>query len=288
MPVVLTLHGYLAWEAASDRELTEGSDQYNRFLELEKLSHRIAWRIVCVDTRIRDHVLSLGCIEAPRVTVLPNAVDTETFRPPTGAQMRGARERLGLPKDSPVLLCPRRLVPKNGVDRAILAMKTVAKSRPDAILLVAGDGPQMREMQGLVAREGLAANVRLLGSVPHDRILEHYFSSDIVVIPSVISSGVMEATSLSMLEGMATSRPVIVTNIGGLKETVTDGKNGLVVEQGDPGAIASAALALLDDPSKAASLGSAAREHVEKHHSKTAHAKRMLEEYAKSMDDGPQ
>jgi glycosyltransferase involved in cell wall biosynthesis len=288
LPVVLTLHGYLTWEAASDGELTEGSPQYARSLELEKQVHHSAWRVVCVDTRIRDHVHTLSGIDGSRVTVLPNAVDTETFAPPTEAQRREARTRLGSSPTTPVILCPRRLVAKNGVDRAVLAMRSVAKVHPEAVLLVAGDGPQRREIEALVDGEGLARNVRLLGSIPHARILDHYISSDIVVIPSVVSSGVMEATSLSMLEGMATARPVVVTDIGGLKETVQDGRTGLVVRQGDPEAIASAVLDLLRDPARAKALGTAAREHVEKHHSKLAHAKRMLEEYRLAVAQGPQ
>jgi glycosyltransferase involved in cell wall biosynthesis len=110
-------------------------------------------------------------------------------------------------------------------------------------------------------------------------VYQYFAAADAIVIPSVLSAGVEEATSLSMLEGMACGKPVIVTAVGGLKETVRDGATGLIVPPADPPAIAAAALRLLSDPELRARIGVSARKYVEDHHSYTAHAKLVLAEY---------
>jgi len=91
-----------------------------------------------------------------------------------------------------------------------------------------------------------------------------------------------------MLEGMSCAKPVIVTDVGGLKETVRDGETGLVVQQGSPEAIAHAVDKLLRDPALATRLGKAAREYVKNNHSYTNHAKRMLAEFERAVREGPQ
>lgn len=287
VPIILTLHGYFTREAASDGELREGSLQYQRFLEMERRVYRNAWRIVCVDTRIREYVSSIENVEEKRMSVLPNAVDTDTFVPATPARRTASRQKLGLPDDAFVILCPRRLVAKNGVTFAVKALASLKDTLPSARLILAGDGPQKAEIEGMIHTEGLRDRVRVEGSVPHDNILRYYDASDAVLIPSVQVAGVEEATSLSMLEGMACGKPVIVTNVGGLKETVRDGVTGLVVIQKDSEAIAKEILDISKNAELAALLGKNARKYVEEHHSYVEHAKTMLAEYRKAALDGP-
>lgn len=283
IPVVLTLHGYFTREASSSHELREGSPAFERFLALEKGAYERAERIVCVDSRIRDYVLAMANVPRERVAVLPNAVDTEAFRPADAVGKAEARRALGLDGPATVVLCPRRLVVKNGVDHAVRAAGLMAKDGKDIRLVLAGDGPERANIEGLVRDLGLRDRVVMEGTVPHERIARFYAASDAVLIPSVSSVGVQEATSLSMLEGMSAGLPVVVTGIGGLKETVRHGETGLVVPEADPGAIASALGSLVHDRAMAAALGRAAREYVVSHHSYLAHAKTMAGEYAKAL-----
>lgn len=278
-PTVLTLHGYYSREACSVGEMPEDSPQYERAMALERSMYDRAARIVCVDSRIRRYILDEVVMDESKITVLPNAVDTMKFVPLEDVRKNARRSSLGLPEDRLMILCPRRLVPKNGVVFAVRAMTHVVKSVPDALLVLAGDGPQRREIESTTRKLGLKNNVLIAGSIPHDRIEGFYSASDVVLIPSILSSGVEEATSLSMLEGMACGKPVIVTNVGGLKETVVDGKTGIIVPDKDPEAIAAAAVRLWTDRSLANDLGVGARIQVERNHSHSVHAKKMLEQY---------
>jgi len=288
VPLVLTMHGYYSREAASDGEIKTGSPEFMRIQEIERDAYRHAWRIVCVDTRIKDYVISEFDIDASIVSVLPNAVDTDGFAETTPVQKKNARKKLRLPQELKIILCSRRMVPKNGIPVAVEAMKIVKEQQPKAILVLAGDGPERGTVELIIQNGHLENEIRLVGSVPHAQIADYYAASDIVLVPSIKSEGVEEATSLSMLEGMSCGKPVIVTDVGGLKETVRDGETGLVVQQGSPEAIAHAVDKLLRDPALATRLGKAAREYVKNNHSYTNHAKRMLAEFERAVREGPQ
>ena len=286
VPMILTLHGYFTREAASDAEISEASEHFKHYMEIERKACERAWRIVCVDSRIGEYVKSTFGVRAERITVIPNAVDIERFHPVSEEQKTVARQELEIPKDAFIILCPRRLVPKNGVAFAVKAMKELDRNRK-ALLILAGDGPERRSIEDLVKAEGLSERVLIRGSVQHRIIDRYYAAADAIVIPSVLSAGVEEATSLSMLEGMAAGKPVIVTDIGGLKETVQNGETGVVVRQADSGALNHAVERIMSDREFADRLGTAARSFVEKRHSHTAHAVAMLCEYDRAEDDGP-
>lgn len=283
MRMVLTLHGYFTMEATSDRELHDGSPQNVRFKEMEKQVYEQATRIICVDSKIRDYVLSMSSTKAEKVAVIPNAVDVNRFRPPTPVQKNAFRKELDLPEDALVVLCPRRLVVKNGVEFAVQAMTQVKKSNPKAILILAGDGPEKAHIEDIVSQQCLWESVRMAGSVPHERIVKFYGASDLVLIPSVASAGVEEATSLAMLEGMASGKPVIVTDIGGLKETVRNGRTGLIVPQANPDAMAEAIAKLSTDKELYQFISSNALEYVREEHSHLVHAKKVLTEYERAL-----
>ncbi|MBU0685163.1 MAG: glycosyltransferase family 4 protein [Thermoplasmatota archaeon] len=282
-PVVLTLHGYYAREAASDGEISEGSPEYRMILEIEKEAYVHATRIICVDSRIKDYVLSNPDIRTTKVVAIPNAVDVDEFVPPTEEKRRACRSSLGIPGESLVLLCPRRLVPKNGVLYAVLSMRPLLEKNPNALLIVAGNGPERSNLETTAKEGGVKDHVRFVGSIPHRDVYQYYAAADVIVIPSILSAGVEEATSLSMLEGMACAKPVIVTSVGGLKETVRDGITGLVVEPANPEAIAEAAIRLAADPGLRMKLGSAARAHAVENNSYVAHAQSVLAEYEKAV-----
>ncbi len=282
VPLVLTLHGYFSSEAASDGELVADGPTFKRYIETERKVYTEASRIICVDTRIAKHVKSLAGVMDEKVVVVPNAVEVERFAAPAGTANGVFKDAIRVPRGSFVVLCPRRLVPKNGVPVAVRAMAGVAREVPEAVLLVAGDGPDRDRVLEAIREDDLSRNVILLGPVPHSQMPLFYGAADVVVIPSVLSEGVEEATSLSMLEGMAAKRAVVVTDVGGLKETVRDGVTGIIVRQNDPRALASAMVKLYKDAALARKLAQAGFEYVKANHSYQEHARRVLAEFGKA------
>ncbi|WP_158287665.1 glycosyltransferase family 4 protein [Falsiroseomonas bella] len=186
-----------------------------------------------------------------RIGVVPNGVDLDRFRPlPPDPARRAA---LGL-AERRVILAPSRLVPRKGVDRLIAAMPAIRAAHPEAILLVAGDGPQRAELEALAQACGGAESVRFAGAIPAEDMPALYALADFVALPNRAEPGESDGTPLVFLEANACGRPVIGGRAGGTAEAVTDGRNGLLVDGEDSGAIAAAALRLLDDPAFAARL----------------------------------
>ncbi|WP_137180310.1 glycosyltransferase family 4 protein [Roseomonas sp. AR75] len=190
-------------------------------------------------------------VSAERIAVIPNGVDLDRFRPlPPDPARRAA---LGL-EGRRVILAPTRLVPRKGVDRLIAAMPAIRARHPQALLLVAGEGPQRAQLEALAQAAGGAESVRFVGAVPAEDMPALYALADFVALPNRAEPGESDGTPLVFLEANACGRPVIGGRAGGTAEAVTDGVNGLLVEGADPAAIAAAALRLLDDPALAARL----------------------------------
>ncbi|WP_270939392.1 glycosyltransferase family 4 protein, partial [Falsiroseomonas oryzae] len=186
-----------------------------------------------------------------KVAVLPNGVDLDRFRPlPPDPARRAA---LGL-EGRRVILAPTRLVPRKGVDRLIAAMPAVRARMPEALLLVAGEGPQRGGLDALAATCGGHDAIRFAGAVPPAEMPALYAVAEIVALPNRADPGESDGVPLVFLEANACGRPVIGGRAGGTPEVVTDGVNGLLVDGEDSDAIAAAVLRVLDDPALAARL----------------------------------
>jgi len=272
---VLTLHGYFARENVEFIKNQNDRDNVYPFLfETEAKGMKNAAHIVTVDQRLKDYVLSEFGYSPEKVTVLYNAVDTDTFRPVSKEEQAAIKEKTRFRRDDFIVLVPRRLVEKNGVIYAARAMKQVTGE--NVKLLIAGDGP---ERQKILAEAGSDPRIKLLGTVPHDEVAPYYMMADLVLIPSATTHGIQEATSLAMLEGMSCGKAVICSAIGGMREVIQHMKNGVLVKEKEPEEIAKAIRQLMEGPSLMADLGRIAREYVLKNHSYLAHAQKVLAIY---------
>jgi len=263
---LLTVHGYFTREALSRRGLRPGTVGEAAFARWEAAGYRAATRIVAVDSRIAEHIR--GTVGRDDARVQPNFIDMAWADALPGRQQ--ARRELGL-DDRPWILCPRRLTPKNGVHVAIAALE----QWPEAGLLVVGDGVDRERLEQQAREGGLAERVRFAGSKPHGAMAAYYAAADLIAVPSVPVAGVEEATSIAVLEGMASGRPVVASAIGGLKELIASGRNGILVPPNDPPALARA---LQEALGQVARLGAAARDDVRRDHSADAAARAFLDD----------
>jgi len=227
--------------------------------------------VITVDTRLKNYVINELGFSEKNIVVIQNAVDTVRFCPVDGKTKSELRAKLGLPVDRIVVLVPRRLVPKNGVTFAAQAAKNLDDGRFFFVFL--GDGPQRESILKII--EG-TNNVLVLPAVPNSKIHSYYQASDVVLVPSVASNDVQEATSLSMLEGMACGKVVVCSNIGGMAEVVKDGVNGFLVEEGSVESICDKLLYIERNTEIASNIGQIARTYVEKNHSYLEHSRKIM------------
>jgi glycosyltransferase involved in cell wall biosynthesis len=153
--------------------------------------------------------------------------------------------------DCPIVFTPARLYSRKGHIHLLQAATLV----PDALFVLAGDGPERARLEECARQLGVAARVRFLGQ--RQDIPQLLASCDLFVLPSLY-----EGLPLSVLEAMAAGKPVIATAIRGTDEAVIHGKTGLLVAPGNPVDLAAAIRKLLSDRALAAQLAQAGKARV--------------------------
>ena len=275
-PVVLTVHGPWHREIAmvTGLDLTHPTIRWLRQLEVNACLQADA--VISVDQAHADYVRSFG--RHDRLWTITNFVDSSQYHDRIAAQPFPDQVETWV-AGRPVVFCPRRLVPKNGVTTAVKAMARLKERGTRAALVVAGYGQQRAEVEALIRELEVEDHVRLLGSVAPEHMPGWYRRSALVVVPSVSIVGVEEATSIAALEGQACGRPVVASALGGLREIIEDGATGLLVPQGDEASLADAIARVLSDLNLAARLGRGGADYVRRERSHEAAARRYAAIY---------
>ena len=185
------------------------------------------------------------------VHLISNGADLRRFSPDPAA---------AAPAFGPhMIFACRQLFPRKGIRFLVEAVARLAERFPDVRLVLAGDGFERPELEALARRLGIAERTRFLGAVPNGELPRFYRAAAVSVIPSVY-----EAFGVAALESSAMELPVVASDIGGLKDTVHDGRTGLLVPPKDPRALANAILRVLEDRLLREALGRAGRAMVER------------------------
>ena len=155
---------------------------------------------------------------------IPNGVDAAKYRY-NEDHRRQVRTQLGLEDDDIVGILTRRLVEKNGVIHLAGATEFVRHRRVKLVLI--GDGPEYQKIEAVLKRH-FAGRYFLLGAKTHAEIIPYYSAADFSILPSL-----MEATSISGLEAMAASLPLVGTAVGGIPDLIKAGENGFLCRPAD-------------------------------------------------------
>ena len=190
--------------------------------------------LLAVSGGLADELVALGA-RRERITLHRTGLDRTVFRPLDRAE---SRVKLGLPADGPVLACVGALIERKGQSFAIEALAEL----PDAMLVLAGAGPDEAQLRMLAGRLGVAERVGFLGAVPHAELPVVLSAADVFVLPTR-SEGLANA----WVEALACGTPVVTTPIPGAQELLTDPAYGRMTER-DAGAIAIAVKGLLSSP----------------------------------------
>jgi len=154
------------------------------------------------------------------------------------------------PLPNQYVLVASRFVDKKGVDVVIRSIATLRAQGVTVSLVIAGDGPQRTQLERLTAALDISSQITFLGSVEYGLTRALMRRSLFVVVPSY-----WEAFGMVSLEAMTEAKAVVATRTGGIPEIVIDGETGILVETGDPDALARGIGRLLEDPELAGSMG---------------------------------
>jgi sugar transferase (PEP-CTERM/EpsH1 system associated) len=224
---------------------------------LNRITGPLPDRVACVSESVAEFAAQTIGIPPAKLAVIPNGIPLEDFQP--GDRSR-ARVDLGIPLRAVVAGTVGRLQPVKGTGYLLEAWSRLASDHPDAILLLVGGGPQQAALERMSRRLGISERVRFLGDRADVPGLLR--GMDVFVLPSL-----WEGMPNAALEAMAVGLPVVATAVGGTSEVVVDGVTGLLVQPGDPDALAQSIARLLRDPDLRHKMGQAGRERVVKHFS---------------------
>ncbi len=187
------------------------------------------------------------------IKVLPNAVDTEKFKPLTNNEFRFS----GIDPKYQKILTVRRLVLEKRVDLLIKSFHKLLNYNTNFQLIIAGDGPEKENLISLTKKLNISRKVLFLGFISHDKLNSLYNIADVYVLTSE-----QEGLSLSLLEALATTVPVISTSIVGNPEVIIHKETGLLFEPGNVDQLVNNLKYVLDNPDKAEIIGNNARKYI--------------------------
>lgn len=243
-PFVLTTHFHPAWSMVGGDRRRRLRDLYDRWIGPRILEAADA--LICVSSTEADRVADLG-VDRDAIEVVPNGVHLDRFDDlDDGAAFR---EATGIQGD--YVLFAGRLAVNKGLDVLVDAWRRLDV---DAELAIVGQD------QGVWAELAEAApdDVHATGFLPEEAYVSALSGAELLVLPSEY-----EAFGIVLVEAMACGTPTVATRVGGVVDVVDDGETGVLVDHGDPEALAEAIVGMLDDPKRRDAMGQAGRARVE-------------------------
>ncbi|GIO89211.1 glycosyl transferase [Paenibacillus lactis] len=280
IPIVTHFHGPWAMESRVEEKGNIGMIQGAKFWlkkQVELLTYRRSDSFIVLSEYFRDILRNTYGVDERKIHIIPGAVDHHLFLP--NPDREGLRLQMGILPDQPVLFCIRRLVRRMGIDRLIHAMVAVVREHPDVRLYIGGDGPMREPYEALIRELGLTANVRLLGRIANEELVQYYQAADISIVPTLT----LEGFGLITVESLACGTPVFGTPYGGTKEILHRISDELMFEDGTSEAMSRKIIDVLNGESFLPSR-EACREHVLNRYTWNRVAEAVTEVFAEEID----
>lgn len=233
-------------------------------LEVEKTVLETAERIVATSPQEKQHMRSLVSSKG-NIDIIPCGTDIHRFGSVSQEQ---AREILGIDKEAAVVLYVGRFDRRKGIETLVRAVgQSQLRGKKDLKLIIGGgsrpgqsDGIERDRIEGIVAELGMSDFTIFPGRLGDNTLHNYYAAADVCVVPSHY-----EPFGLVAIEAMASSTPVVASDVGGLQFTVVPEETGLLAPPKDDAAFSQAIDRILSlDTDARARMGQAARKRVEK------------------------
>jgi glycosyltransferase involved in cell wall biosynthesis len=279
---IQTVHGVLADEYV--QTLTSG------YLSLrERLANFLMWRlsrlegesarqanlVIAVSHNSAEKAVQFYDVDEAKIRVVPNGVDLERFKPNGDGEK--LKRSLGL-SNNQIVLFVGRLIPRKGLQFLVEAAKRVIKENADATFIIVGNGPIRNMLTLQLEKADISRNFLFLGDVKDSVLPALYNCADVFAFPSV-----QEGQGIALLEAQASAKPVVAFRVGGVKEAVSDGNSGLLVEKGSSEGLAEGILKLLSNSALRQRMGAKGREFVLHNFTWDLCAERMLMVYREAL-----
>lgn len=235
--------------------------KYPRLLWVAKIFSHACSRVVCVSRDLRDFMALTVGVRPSRLEVIHNGIDLERFSCPENTEHERKNQSI-------VIGTVARLTEAKDHENLLRAFNVVREDEPGVRLLLVGDGELRQEIESVVSSLGMEGVVEMTGK--RSDIPQLLNGMDIFVLPSR-----REGFPVSIIEAMACGRAVVATDVGGVREIIDDGVDGIIVPSGDHRSLALALVQLVQDQRLRNRLALNARQKVVAFFSEQA----MMEKY---------
>lgn len=243
--VIYTAHGFHFYKGASKLA-------WAVYYPIEKLFCR--WTDTLITINHEDYELASKRFDVATAYTHGVGVDSSRYTPlRDDVEDKALREELDIPIDAKVILSVGELNHNKNQRMIITAMPEILKQCPDALLVIAGNGPERDNLEMLIKSSGLSGNIRMIGYCTH---LEKYQK----VASLLAACSHREGLPLNLVEAMLSENPVVAGKNRGHNELIADGVNGFLVERDDSEAMAEKIIRLLTDDKLHKTMGRNARE----------------------------
>ena len=247
--IVHTYHGHVFHGYFSPRKT-------RIFLAIERFLARFTDRIVVLSDDQKREILGYGVGRAEQMASIPLGLELEPFL--RAEERRGElRKELGLGADTPIVGIVARLVPIKAHDLFLQAARLLAERMPQARFLIVGDGEMRAALEEQARRLGLLADTRVMFLGFRSDLPRIYADLDVAVVCSH-----NEGMPVTIIEALASARPVVATEVGAVRSLIAPGETGLLVPKADAAALADAMMEQLQNRVQADRMAKAGREHV--------------------------
>lgn len=232
-------------------------EQYGRKIQrfycgIEHLLKRWTDWFICVSESERTEAMRLGFVCEERTSVIFNAVDTELF-----VKMKVNRnnylEEFGFPDDVYIIGCVARLEQMKGHRYLISAFKNLIVNNPKCRLLLIGEGPERRKIEGQIRNFGLEEYVILTG-------IRHDVPQLLKIFDIFVSASLKEGMPYTLVEALSAGVMVVATDVIGNRDIIHNGKNGLLVQSQDIQSMENALKKIIEEPELCIQLRTAGQE----------------------------
>jgi len=245
IPVVYEIRAFWEDAAVDHGSTSEGSLRYRATRKLETRAIQQVDHVFTICEGLRADIVARG-IPAGKVTVIPNAVDVDSFKlaSPPDPQLQ---EKWGLVGNT-IIGFVGSFYAYEGLDLLLDALPELIRHRPDVCVLLVGGGPQEANLRQQAERLGLGENVVFTGRVPHKEVNRYYDLIDVLAYPRHPMRLTELVTPLKPLEAMAQGQLFVASDVGGHKELIDHGRTGILFEAGNRESLAKAIINLLETP----------------------------------------
>lgn len=245
------------WLAPSDLGGDEPSELYNLRLDQETRICNEVDGVLAISETLADFLASRG-IDRSKIGIIPNGIDPAALGDPPRDPL--IRDRLGLTGKFVMGYVGNLDHPREGLNILVEALAELhRRGRADAAVLIVGDGKRRDVLEALARKLRVADHCKFTGRVPHELVSQYYRQIDLFTTPRLDEHASRFITPIKPYEAMALGLPVLVSDLGGLREIVDPPNRGAVAPPGDPIGLADAIEQLAGDPAERERIATAGR-----------------------------